>query len=584
MSIKEIYSGESKSAEFIRFCIVGVIATALDAAIFYLVRLFASYQIALVSGYCLSLIVNYLLTIYWTFKKKPSTGNLFGVIAAHMFNLFVVRMSLMWIFVNIMEIPDRIAYIPTLLISMVTNFLVVRFAVNKTEEKKQKQNNNFNKEYKMAKTVYLGMIGDIMHPGYINIINEGAKYGDVIIGLFTDKAIANHRRLPYLTWEQRKTVVEQIKNVSKVVAQEEWSYIPNLIKYKPDYIIHGDDWKTGPEKYLRDEVYKVMEEINGHVIEIPYTKGITASSIQKEIGTLGVTPQMRLSSLRRLIAAKPIVRILESHNGLTGLIAEHTKVDVNGQEREFDGMWASSLTDSTSKGKPDIEAVDLTTRLHDLNDTLEVTTKPVIFDGDTGGKVEHFVFTVRTLERLGISCVIIEDKTGLKQNSLFGTDAIQTQDTIEGFCRKIRAGKEAQITRDFMIVSRCESLIAGKTVDDALERCHAYVEAGVDGVMIHSKEKSGEDIKEFCTRFREKDDHTPIIVVPTTFNQFTEEELATWGINVVIYANHMLRSAYPAMLKCAETILRTSRSLEASEQYCMPIKEILNLIPGTKIK
>jgi len=436
----------------------------------------------------------------------------------------------------------------------------------------------------MAKTVYLGMIGDIMHPGLINIINEGAKYGDVMIGLFTDKAIATHKRLPYLTYEQRKNVIENIKGVASIVPQDEWSYVPNLLKYKPDYIIHGDDWLYGPDKYIRDEVFKVMEKLGGEVIEIPYTKGISASALKEEIDSLGVTPQQRLASLRRLISAKPIVRILESHNGLTGLIAEHTSVEVNGQHREFDGMWASSLTDSTSKGKPDIEAVDLTTRLHDLNDTLEVTTKPVIYDGDTGGKLEHFVFTVRTLERLGISAVIIEDKVGLKQNSLFGTDAIQTQDTIEGFCNKIKAGKEAQITRDFMIISRCESLIAGKPVDDALERCHAYVEAGADGVMIHSKNKSGEDIKEFCQRFREKDDHTPIVAVPTTYNQFTEEELAEWGINVVIYANHMLRAAYPAMVKCAERILETSRSLEASDEYCMPIKQILNLIPGTKKK
>ena len=436
----------------------------------------------------------------------------------------------------------------------------------------------------MAKTVYLGMIGDIMHPGLINIINQGAKYGDVMIGLFTDKAIANHRRLPYLTWEQRKNVIEHIVGVSKVVPQDEWSYVENLKHYKPDYIIHGDDWQYGPDKYIRDEVFKTMERLGGEVIEIPYTKGISDSSLKEEIDSLGVTPQARLSSLRRLISAKPVVRILESHNGLTGLIAEHTSVEVNGQHREFDGMWASSLTDSTSKGKPDIEAVDLTTRLHDLNDTLEVTTKPFIFDGDTGGKVEHFGFTVRTLERLGISAVIIEDKVGLKQNSLFGTDAVQTQDTIEGFCNKIKAGKEAQITRDFMIISRWESLIAGKSVDDALERCHAYVAAGADGIMIHSKNKSGEDIKEFCQRFREKDPHTPIVAVPTTYNQFTEEELAAWGINVVIYANHMLRSAYPAMVKCAETILKTSRSLEASEQYCMPIKQILNLIPGTKKK
>lgn len=436
----------------------------------------------------------------------------------------------------------------------------------------------------MAKKVYLGMIADIMHPGLINIINEGAKYGDVIIGLFTDKAIATHKRLPYLTYEQRETVVRSIHGVADVVPQDDWSYVPNLVKYKPDYIIHGDDWLEGPDKYIRDEVFKVMESLGGKVIEIPYTKGITSSGLAEELESLGTTPQARLKSLRRLITAKPIVRIMESHCGLTGLIIEHTKVEVGNEIREFDGMWASSLTDSTSKGKPDIEAVDLTTRLHDLNDSLEVTTKPVIYDGDTGGKTEHFVFTVRTLERLGVSAVIIEDKVGLKQNSLFGTDAVQTQDSIEGFCSKIQAGKEAQVTRDFMIIARCESLIAGKPVEDALERCHAYVAAGADGIMIHSKNKDGQDIKEFCQRFREVDNHTPIVAVPTTYGQFTEAELAEWGINIVIYANHMLRSAYPAMVKCAERILETTRCQEASEEYCMPIKQILNLIPGTKKK
>jgi len=436
----------------------------------------------------------------------------------------------------------------------------------------------------MAKTVYLGMIGDIMHPGLINIINEGAKYGDVMIGLFTDKAIATHKRLPYLTYEQRKQVIENIKGVSSIVPQDDWSYVPNLVKYKPDFIIHGDDWKEGPAKYLRDEVFKVMESLGGQVIEIPYTKGISASGLKQTIDSLGVTPQARLASLRRLISAKPIVRIMESHCGLTGLIIEHTKVEVGNEVREFDGMWASSLTDSTSKGKPDIEAVDLTTRLHDLSDSLEVTTKPVIYDGDTGGKTEHFVFTVRTLERLGVSAVIIEDKIGLKQNSLFGTDAVQTQDSIEGFCSKIQAGKEAQITNDFMIIARCESLIAGKPVEDALERCHAYVAAGADGIMIHSKNKDGMDIKEFCQRFRLVDNHTPIVAVPTTYGQFTEAELAEWGINIVIYANHMLRSAYPAMVKCAERILETTRCQEASDEFCMPIKQILNLIPGTKKK
>lgn len=434
----------------------------------------------------------------------------------------------------------------------------------------------------MAKKVYLGMIADIMHPGLINIINEGCKYGDVIIGLYTDKAIATYKRLPVLTYEQRKAVVENIKGVTEVVPQDDWNYVENLRKYRPDYIIHGDDWKEGFMKKIRAEVFKVMKEIGGEVIEIPYTQGINSSQLAEDVESFGTTPEIRMKRLRRLIDSKPIVRILESHCGLTGLIAEKISVEVEGQARQFDGIWSSSLTDSTSKGKPDIEAVDLTTRLHDLNDTLEVTTKPVIFDGDTGGKIEHFVFTVRTLERLGISAVIIEDKVGLKQNSLFGTDAVQTQDTIEGFCNKIRAGKEAQITNDFMIISRIESLIAGKSVDDALKRAFAYVkDGGADGVMIHSKNKSGADIKEFCLRFREQDKETPIVVVPTTYNHITETELASWGINVVIYANHMLRSAYPAMVKCATSILEHERSYEANN-LCMSVKEILNLIPGTK--
>ncbi len=434
----------------------------------------------------------------------------------------------------------------------------------------------------MAKKVYLGMIADIMHPGLINIINEGCKYGDVMIGLYTDKAIATYKRLPVLTYDQRKAIVENIKGVTEVVPQDDWNYVENLRKYRPDYIIHGDDWKEGFMKKIRAEVFEVMKEIGGEVIEIPYTQGINSSQLAEEIESFGTTPEIRMKRLRRLIDAKPIVRILESHCGLTGLIAEKISVEVKGQARQFDGIWSSSLTDSTSKGKPDIEAVDLTTRLHDLNDTLEVTTKPVIFDGDTGGKIEHFVFTVRTLERLGISAVIIEDKVGLKQNSLFGTDAVQTLDSIEGFCNKIRAGKEAQITDEFMIISRIESLIAGKSVDDALKRALAYVkDGGADGIMIHSKDKSGKDIKEFCLRFREQDKETPIVAVPTTYNHITETELASWGINVVIYANHMLRSAYPAMVKCATSILKHERSYEANT-LCMSVKEILNLIPGTK--
>ena len=425
------------------------------------------------------------------------------------------------------------------------------------------------------------MTADIMHPGLIHIIHEATQYGNVMIGLLTDKAITYHKRLPYLTYEQRKEVVENIKGVSVVVPQEEWSYVDNLKKYKPDYIIHGDDWKDGPLKEIREQVYEIMNELGGKVIEIPYTKGINSSSLDKEIKSIGTTPDIRLKSLRRLIDAKPVVRILEAHDGLCGLIIENIEVQKGDKREVFDGMWSSSLTDSTSKGKPDIEAVDLTTRLQDLNNILECTTKPIIFDGDTGGKIEHFVFTVRTLERHGISAVIIEDKVGLKKNSLFGTEAIQTQDTIENFCYKIKAGKSAQVTKDFMIIARIESLIAGKPISDALERAYAYVQAGADGIMIHSKDKSGEDIKGFCQIFRKTYAHIPIVVVPTTYDHIHESELHAWGVNIIIYANHLLRAAYPAMMNVAKTILENERAEEV-RNYCMPIKEILELIPGTK--
>jgi phosphoenolpyruvate phosphomutase len=431
------------------------------------------------------------------------------------------------------------------------------------------------------KTIYLGLRGDIIHPGIINIIREAEKRGSVLIGLLTDSAIASHRRLPYLSWEQRFLVIEHIKGVSRVVAQEEWSYVPNLRKYRPDAIIHGDDWKSGPLCKEREQVFEVMKELGGEVIEIPYTQGINSSMVLEAMRAIGTTPDIRLKTLRRLLEIKPVVRIMEAHSGMSGLIIENLEIQKEDGLHSFDGMWSSSLTDSTSKGKPDIEAVDITTRLQDLTQILECTTKPIIYDGDTGGIAEHFVFTVRTLERNGISAVIIEDKTGLKKNSLFGTEVQQDLAPIAEFSEKIQAGKRAQVTRDFMIIARLESLIAGRTVDDALERALAYVSAGADGIMIHSKEKSGEDIKEFCGRFRKEYAKIPIVAVPTTYNGVTETELIQWGVNIVIYANHMLRSSYPAMVKTARLILEHERSLEA-DQLCMPIKEILELIPGTK--
>ena len=423
--------------------------------------------------------------------------------------------------------------------------------------------------------VYVGMSADLIHPGHMNILEEAAKYGQVTVGLLTDKAIASYKRLPALTYEQRKKIIENIKHVHNVVPQDTLDYTDNLKRIQPDYVVHGDDWKDGVQKETRQKVIDTLNTWKGKLIEIPYTKGISSTQLHNSLKEIGTTPEIRQKKLRRLIENKPIVRILEAHNGLTGIIAENVSYKSN----EFDGIWMSSLTDSTAKGKPDIELID---RYSTLNDILEVTTNPIILDGDTGGKPEHFAFTVKTLERLGVSAIIIEDKVGLKKNSLFGTDVKQTQDSIENFCKKIKIGKSSLVGNDFMIIARIESLILKAGLNDATQRAQAYIDAGVDGIMIHSKEEDPTEIFNFCDQYKQFNTKVPLVVVPSSYNSVTEETLIGKAANIVIYANHLLRSAYPAMVKTAESILKHKRGKEASDTYCMSIKEILNLIPGTK--
>lgn len=430
------------------------------------------------------------------------------------------------------------------------------------------------------KSVYIALASDILHKGHVKIITEGAKLGDVTIGLLTDEAIATYKRLPILDWESRKAVVESLADVSAVVPQTSLSYAENLRALKPDYVVHGDDWRSGVQSMVRDEVVKVLAEYGGELVEIPYTEGVSGSEIDASLRPIINTPDLRRGKLRRLIGLKPFLRVMEASNGLSALIVENVQSpDPDGTGvREYDAMWISSLCDSSFKGKPDIELVDWSSRMETIDEIMEVSTKPIIVDGDTGGRIEHFKYTVRTLERAGVSAVIIEDKTGLKQNSLFGTDAKQVLDDPQEFAAKINAGKQAQVTRDFMIIARLESLIAGAGVDDAMERAKIYIAAGADGIMIHSKEKDGEEIREFMRRFREYSADVPVVLVPTSYNHIYENELAEMGGNVIIHANHLLRSAYPAMLGTAQKILEAGRSKEVDEEI-MSIKEVLRLIP-----
>lgn len=427
------------------------------------------------------------------------------------------------------------------------------------------------------KKVYTCFCTDVIHEGHLNILREANKYGEVIVGILSDAAMIKFNRFPTITMDERKQIVLDTNLVKSIVIQDEIMYDRIIAEIRPDYVIHGDNWRNGPESAIRDNVIENLEKYGGELVEIGYTYNESVKKIDDNIREKLAMPEYRRRRLRQLLKLCPVVKTIEVHSGLTGLIAEKTIVEHNGELNQFDAMWLSSLCDSTAKGKPDIELVDMSSRMRTVDDVMEVTTKPIILDGDTGGLIEHFVYNVRTLERMGVSAVIIEDKTGLKKNSLFGTDVEQTQDSIENFCEKIRAGKNAQRTEEFMIIARIESLILEKGQEDALERAFAYVDAGADAVMIHSRKKSPDEIFAFCDRFRKKDADTPIVVVPTSFNSVTEAELAQHGVNIVIYANQLTRSAFPAMQDTAVEILKNHRALEVDGKL-MPFQEIITLI------
>ncbi len=430
---------------------------------------------------------------------------------------------------------------------------------------------------KSKKKVYVVFAADILHGGHINILSNAAKYGDVIVGLLTDKAITSYKKLPQINFKQREIILKNIKFVKTIIPQYEIDYTKNLNKIKPDYVLHGDDWKTGILSNIRAKVIKQLKKWNGKLIEIPYTKNISSTLIKKRTLEAGNTPLNRVSKLKRLIEAKDIVKFLECHNSLTGLIIENLSYSNSKKFEEFDGMWSSSLTDSLSRGKPDNQSIDLSTRLLGLNEILDVTTKPIIFDADNGGRTEHIPYTIKTLERLGVSSIIIEDKIGLKKNSLFKNQTGVKQDSIKNFSEKIYAAKKAKKIDDFFVVARIESLILKKGKKDAIKRAEAYSEAGADAILIHSKEKNPNKIFDFSKTFLKSKFHKPIIAVPSTYSIVKENVLAKNGIRVVIYANQLLRASYPAMYNTAKKILKHKRSKEA-EKNITSIDNIINLI------
>ncbi len=427
------------------------------------------------------------------------------------------------------------------------------------------------------KISYVALAADILHEGHVNILKTASKYGNVVVGLLTDKAIASYKKLPYLNFDQRKVIIQNIKYVDKVIPQNTLDHTENLNKIKPDYVVHGDDWKKGYLKKTRTQVIKILSKWGGKLIEPKYTKKISSEIYKKKIYEVGTTPDIRRERLKRLINSKDLVRILESHSALTGLIIEKLKVKKNDKFFEFDGMWSSSLTDSCLRGKPDNQSVDYSTRLNGLSETLDATTKPIIFDADNGGRIEHIPFLIKTIDRLGISAVIIEDKIGLKKNSLFENQKDAQQDTIENFCKKIQKANDSKLSESLMIVARIESLIFNAGIKDALNRAEAYSQAGADMIVIHSKKKQPDEVIEFAKKFKKSKNYKPLIAIPSTYSSIKESTLIKNGFKLVIYANHLLRSSYPSMLKTAEEILLNQRSKE-SEKKISSISEVINLI------
>jgi len=430
---------------------------------------------------------------------------------------------------------------------------------------------------KINKKVYVGLAVDIIHEGHINILKKANTLGDVTVGLLTDEAIASYKNIPHLDFKRRKIIIQNIKYVKKVISQSTLDYVPNLNLLKPDFVVHGDDWKKGIQKKTRDRVIKTLKKWSGKLIEPKYTKNISSTIIKKKILESNIFSQNRVSLLKRLLISKDIVRILESHNSLTGLIIENLNIVKKNKKIEFDGMWSSSLTDSATKGKPDNSSVDFSSRISSLNDMMDVTAKPLVFDADNGGQLEHLPFLIRSLERCGTSAIIMEDKVGLKKNSLFKNQTGTKQDKPQLFAKKIKKICDSRQSNDFMVIARIESFIVGKGLKDALKRAEIYSKAGADAILIHSKEKTPTEIFSFAKEFKKSKNFIPLVSVPSTYSKVYEKDLIRNGFKLVIYANQLLRAAYPAMQFAAKKILENNRAFEI-ERKIIPIKEIINLI------
>ena len=431
------------------------------------------------------------------------------------------------------------------------------------------------------KIIYLGLTADLIHAGHINIINEALKYGQLLIGLITDQAISKEKRLPLLSYFDRKALLLNIKGVKDIVPQEDWDYSINLQKYKPDFFIHGDDWNTSEYKIIKNNCINVLSAYGGKLIEIAHTPNINSDLVVDKIRKLKNVSSLRQNTLKRLLQSKSFIKIIEVHSPMSAMIIDNLKINNERGSNFFDGFWSSSLSDSTLFGRPDIESLDIASRLNMINNIFHATTKPLVMDIDTGGLLEHLEINIKTIEQAGVSAVVIEDKKGLKKNSLFGNEVIQHQEDVKVFQEKIKLINTIKVNDNFLCIARIESLILDKGLEDALHRASSYVDAGADMVLIHSRKKTPDEVFLFANEFKRDHPNIPLACIPTSFYTVTEGLLQDKGFNLSIYANHLIRASYKHMEKIAKSIL-TYQTSQYIEEDIESVKDILNLIPGTK--
>jgi len=422
------------------------------------------------------------------------------------------------------------------------------------------------------KTVYVGMVGDMLHVGHINILKTAARLGRVTVGVLTDRAVVGYKRLPLLAFEDRVRVVESIADVAAVVPQKTLSYVENLRALRPDYVVHGDDWRYGDQvSRARAEVIATLGEWGGELVEVAYTKGISSTAIHRSGAADALFSGTRQGRLRRLLAAKPTLRIVEAHSGLSAKIA----AEVRGPDGAtgFDAVWQSGLTDAIHRGKSDGGAVDRGRRLQAVEEILDAGPLPLIYDGRAAGRPETVFDLTRALDKAGVSALCLGDRSDPDRTG----PEMSPAETVA----QIEAVRAACPTGAVMAISRIVVAAPGNggsgALDRALDRALALLEAGSDAVMFDSAADTAEPILDIAARLRRQRRDVPLFAAQSDRWGAPIHRFENAGIDAVVYETHLLRATVAPMRRAATALLAEGTGPAPD---LTPLPELRGLFPS----